>query len=449
MTENSDEIARVELPKRALKLSGSTIAWCISAFIAFAAAAIFWVPQILINNWLAGIKVDSSAARLAVGNAGQIVLFALGGIIALVGLALSLSRHALELQVAEADKDKESRRMKELIEQRRSDAEREFRTRFSQAVSLLSNVERATTRQAGVYALGALADDWDNFGRQDERQVCIDVLCGYLRSAWHTSGEASGDEKRIRSAAFDLIATHLRPGSGAVNWNGAVFNLQGSIIAFETNFRGISLTSSTIDLRRSTFDGAIASFAGSSFTGGVIQMDQSRFSDCEIRFEACTFAGTDVSFVDSKILDAHFWMTNIALEGGSLSFSGAELHDGGPRFGGSKFNDGHLALDNMTLIGGMMSFSRTIFREASVEFSYSEFAGTAVTFNNSKFLGSLVNFSYAELNAREVSFDDAAFIEGKLDFKKAVFNGGSLRINRKLIKAQPVTIEWKRQPEDD
>jgi uncharacterized protein YjbI with pentapeptide repeats len=449
MTDNSDEMTHAESPKRVPKLSGRTIAWCISAFIVLAAAAILWVPQILINNWLAGAKIDDGAARLAVSNAGQIVLFSLGGIIALVGLALSLSRHALELEVAEDDKKKESRRMKELVEQRKSEAERELRARFSQAVSLLSNVEKATTRQAGVYALGALADDWDNFGRRDERQVCIDVLCGYLRSTWDSSGKTSGDEKRIRSAAFDLIATHLRPGSGAVNWNGAVFNLQGSIVAFETNFRGISLTSGTLDLRRSTFVDAIASFAGSSFAGGAILMDESRFSDSEMRFEACTFSGADVSFVDAKISDAQFWVTNIALEGGSLSFSGAELLGGHIRFGGSKFNDGHLALDNMSLIGGEMSFSRAIFRETSVEFSYSEFAGTAATFNNAKFLGSWLNFSYAEFNSREIVFDDAVFVEGKLDFKKAVFGGGSLRINRRSITGQPVAIAWKHQGGDE
>jgi uncharacterized protein YjbI with pentapeptide repeats len=449
MTDSFDETIRNETPERVSKLPVGTIAWCIFAFIACAAVAIFWVPQLLINNWLAGQKIDAGTARLAVSNAGQIVLFALGGIIALVGLALSLSRHALELQVAEDDKNKESRRMRELVEQRKSDAERELRARFSQAVSLLSDVGRATTRQAGVYALGALADDWDNFGRRDERQVCIDVLCGYLRSAWDPRGETSGDEKRIRSAAFDLIATHLRPGSGAVDWNGAMFNLQGSMIAFETNFRGITLTSGALDLRRSTFDGAIASFAGSSFKGGTMQMDQARFSDCEIRFESCTFDGTDVSFVDSKLINAQFWMTNIALEGGSLSFSGTELLDGGIRFGGSRFNDGHLGLDNMSLVGGMMSFSRVTFREASVEFSYSEFAGTAVTFTKSKFLGSWLNFSYAEFNSNEISFDDAAFVDGRLDFRHAKFDGGSLRINRKLITNQPVEVQWKRQGSDD
>jgi hypothetical protein len=425
------------------------IMWWVAAFVVMSAAAIIWVPQWLINNWLADTKVDAATVRLSVSNAGQIVLFALGGIIALVGLSLSLSRHALELEEAVENRSKESRRVQELVEQRQSDAERELRARFSQAVALLSDPDRATTRQAGVYALGALADDWDNFGRPDERQVCIDVLCGYLRSAWDTSGEGAEDEKRIRSAAFDLIGTHLRPRSGAKNWNGAAFNLRGVTLGFEVNLRNIRLTSGVLDLRGAQFLGATGNFAGSTFAGGSLQLDNSRFNESQLRFEHCVFSGAEISFTASRFIDTQVWMTSIDLQAGSLSFSETELTSGHMRFGGAKFNEGYLALDSMSLKGGALSFSRAIFRDANVEFSDSQFLGTAVSFNHSKFLGSWLSFSRAKLISGEVNFDDASFVHGKLDFDKAVFQGGSLRIHRKIISSQPVEIKWQRSHEND
>ena len=57
---------------------------------------------------------------------------------------------------------------------RRAESDR-LSARFAAAAEQLGH-ERAAIRLAGVYALGRLADDWP-----DQQQVCIDVLCGYLR----------------------------------------------------------------------------------------------------------------------------------------------------------------------------------------------------------------------------------------------------------------------------
>lgn len=39
-----------------------------------------------------------------------------------------------------------------------------------------------TTRQAALYGLGALADDWDVFGRSDEVQVYVEAITAHLRA---------------------------------------------------------------------------------------------------------------------------------------------------------------------------------------------------------------------------------------------------------------------------
>src|SRR6185369_1269436 len=66
-------------------------------------------------------------------------------------------------------------------------AEREvvqkFNERFGSAAEQLAN-ESPAVRLAGVYAMAGLADDW-----ADKRQVCVDVLCGYLRISQERDGE--------------------------------------------------------------------------------------------------------------------------------------------------------------------------------------------------------------------------------------------------------------------
>jgi uncharacterized membrane-anchored protein YhcB (DUF1043 family) len=60
-------------------------------------------------------------------------------------------------------------------------AEQHIRTlneRFATAAEKLGGDKPPAVRLAGVYAMAGLADDWEA-----NRQVCIDVLCGYLRIA--------------------------------------------------------------------------------------------------------------------------------------------------------------------------------------------------------------------------------------------------------------------------
>jgi hypothetical protein len=51
-----------------------------------------------------------------------------------------------------------------------------FDSSFARAAEMLSIGSRATLRLAGAYALARLADD-----RQENRQICVDVLCAYIR----------------------------------------------------------------------------------------------------------------------------------------------------------------------------------------------------------------------------------------------------------------------------
>lgn len=104
-----------------------------------------------------------------------------------------------------------------------------LRERYS-AIAAQIGHESAAIRQAGVYALTALADDWHAFGEDDERQVCIDLLQWYLRVPFPESddpNEPNLPEREIRQTIVGiLIRRRRRPASDPKSWEKAVISLE-------------------------------------------------------------------------------------------------------------------------------------------------------------------------------------------------------------------------------
>lgn len=227
------------------------------AFVILGGILLVKAPEILLMNWLPNGSVKEHGQLL--GLAAQIVLFALGGIIAIVGVALSLSRHGEELDAAErerwrlnherekdalqrrSDLASEAQRIRELEHQRAVDARREMRSRLLTAVSLLSS-KSAHERKAALYALGALADDWAAVDRRAEVQECINVICGYLRAPLPYSEEDVStpiDEVDVRSTGYEVLTDHLRRTDGNESWGTYRINLTRAIIDFPVDFSDI------------------------------------------------------------------------------------------------------------------------------------------------------------------------------------------------------------------
>jgi hypothetical protein len=402
----SDQLAADGGPKeKRHALRAQVILPCIILFVIGSGWALIYVPNWLLVNWYAGVAVSSAALRLSLGNAAQIVLFALGGVIALVGVSLSLARHGLELDNAVDSREKEALRVKELDHDRRVEAERELRSRFAQAVTLLSDVDKPTTRQAGVYALGALVDDWKAFGRIDEMQVCIDVLCGYLRSRYSTKDASANDERRVRSAAFNLIGSHFRPGDRP-SWDGAAFNIRGAYIDYEVDFWSAQINESDIDLRDAIFAGGTQWFDNMVLAGG------------RVRFDGATFSGSTVK------------MDNTTLDSGTIRFNGCRLIRGNISLEDSIFTGGSLRLDKFEFRGGDMSFEHV------------RFAGSSTTFNKVEFTGGKVWLDEAEFRVGQVVVLQGVFDKGIFSFNDVVFNGGSIEVGGQVFSSAPVIIPW-------
>jgi hypothetical protein len=184
---------------------------------------------------------------------------------------------------------------KALEEQReqldRTLAEQRTRTlneRFATAAGQLGSDKPPEVRLAGVYAMAGLADDWP-----ENRQTCVDVLCGYLRMPYEPDpGQDAPRPERlafrasreVRHTVIRVITAHLKD-DAAVSWQGLDF-----------------------DFIEVVFDGG--DFFGAVFSGGRVRFRDAVFSSGEVVFTGAVFSGGRVDF------------TAAGFSGGTVDFSG-------------------------------------------------------------------------------------------------------------------------------
>lgn len=228
------------------------------AFVVVGALSLLILPNMLLHNWFPG--TDETERRKLLASAAQIILFSLGGLIAVVGVALSLLRHRQELEANSRDRahanrlqeahESEIDRARQASEDaqaaRTRDAERELRARFVQAIDLLSSSDSATRRAAAMHALGALADDWLALQRDEEAQVCIDMLCTYLRSP-SISRPSGPDESMVRRVGYGILRSHLLI-DARNSWSRFPILLTDAYIDFDVDLSYIRIANS-LDLR--------------------------------------------------------------------------------------------------------------------------------------------------------------------------------------------------------
>jgi Pentapeptide repeats (9 copies) len=205
----------------------------------------------------------------------------------------------------------------------RADAE-QLAQRYTTAASQLGH-EKAAVRLAGVYAMARLADDWD-----EQRQMCIDVLCAYLRMPYETdpaSEKYREGEREVRYTIIRLIRDHLRDPSAPTTWCG----------------RDLDFTNATFDggnFRSAKFTGGEVSFTGTKFTGGVVSSGSTEFTDGKVSFSDAKFTGGEVSFSGAKFTGGELSFYCAEFIGSKVSFSDAVFTGCGVYFIDAKFADG-------------------------------------------------------------------------------------------------------------
>lgn len=172
----------------------------------------------------------------------------------------------------------------------------EFRDRYVDAATQLGSPD-AATRMAGIYALAQLADEWGRERDRSKRQMCVDVLCAYLRIPYGPQDGAAPDrpgEREVRRTLIRVIRDHLREdkvGDPDLRWSNLSFSFEGAY-----------------------FD--CGDFTGARFAGGFVS------------FHATTFAATGTIHFRDVTFATRAFFGSAVVESGTVDFRGAALEPG-------------------------------------------------------------------------------------------------------------------------
>ena len=257
-----------------------------------------------------------------------------------------------------------------------------FGERFTAIKAQLGDAQPAV-RLDGVRAMAGLADDW-----KENRQTCVDVLCGYLRLPYDPDpgSDADPDERNafqanreIRHTVIRVITAHLQA-SAAVSWQGLNFDFTGVV------------------------------FDGGDFAAPVLggrSASRAVFSGGQVGFTRAVFSGGQVGF------------TRAVFSGGQVGFTGAVFSGGQVDFDYAEFSGGQVDFDYAEFSGGEVDFSRAVFSGGQVGFTGAVFSGGEVGFGRARFSGGQVGFTGARFSGGEIHFDDTRFYAGRVGFDNA------------------------------
>ncbi|CAM5545489.1 putative protein YjbI with pentapeptide repeats OS=Streptomyces griseomycini OX=66895 GN=FHS37_001652 PE=4 SV=1 [Streptomyces griseomycini] len=305
--------------------------------------------------------------------------------------------------------------------------------RYTTAAEQLGH-DQAAVRLAGVYALAHLADDW-----VEQRQVCIDVLCAYLRMPYQPDPTQPGHregEREVRHAMIRVIRDHLRDPWAPNSWCSYHFDFteatfdggdfSGSHFRGKTTFLRSSFTSGTINFGRSRFSEGNASFVGADFQGGTVHFDEAEFSGGKVNFHGARFRGSAVRFTRAVFNGSTVNLNQAEFSQGNVTFADATFGSGTVDFTQADFNGGRIIFTDSTFNGATVSLTDAEFSDGTADFTRAEFNGGSVSLGNSVFSGGTVALTDAQFKDGTVSFTGAAFRDGTIDFTGSGFSGGSV-----------------------
>ncbi|MFD4656345.1 trypsin-like peptidase domain-containing protein [Kitasatospora sp. NPDC058444] len=271
-------------------------------------------------------------------------------------------------------------------------------------------------RLAAVYGLAGLADDWGRAGENQQRQTCIDILCGHLRiPITPFPGDNAPPKKlrvwranhEVRHAIIGLIRDHLRK-DAHTSWRSCDF-----------------------DFTKARFDGG--SFRDAEFSGWVkFHGAEFRAGDgIDVTFEGATFSpGCRVEFWGATFAGSHpIIFRNTEFAGGSVMFQDAQFEAKTVAFDGARFTGADVSFRGATFKQGTVTFNpsdqgHVEFAQEKVDFSGAHFQGGKITFRHALFNGATVLFGGTYTDAT-IGFWDTGFKNGRISFENASFDLGT------------------------
>ncbi|MFA3875703.1 pentapeptide repeat-containing protein [Streptomyces sp. MMCC 100] len=286
--------------------------WALSRHIAVVlalGAALFLLSACLV--WAAlGFPALTGPHALAADKRFDLIKISLS-VVAGVGGVLALVVAYRRQRLAEAAEHREDTRL--------------FNERFVTASSQLGH-ELPMVRLAGIHALAGLADDWP-----EQRQVCINVLCAYLRMPYTPSDTPwyHDEESEIRLSLTGIITEHLREGA-STSWEGHDFDFTRAVLR-AADFSGAHFSGGRVSFSLVRFTGGWASFDDAHFSGSRVTFGGTDFADGRVTFARTSFSGGEVSFDGAEFNGARVSFLGARFTGGVVDLSGADRdHFGTP-----------------------------------------------------------------------------------------------------------------------
>lgn len=224
----------------------------------------------------------------------------------------------------------------------------DLRNRYARSAEQLAS-EKSAVQMAGLHSLAALADDWKALDNNDEQQVCISLLCSFVKEA-----ASAGGRSEVADAAVTIVTSRLRKDLSAVDkrWSDRIITLEHANLGLELvdatvrdghlilrdctwhetgMIKGLHLQSGVMELQ-----GEFVSpwFMGAQFEGGRLELHPAyRESEVDITFADCDFNGGSVfvspfigQAVSVDFIDCHFTDGNVVMSivgaSSSVRFSG-------------------------------------------------------------------------------------------------------------------------------
>ncbi|CCH35595.1 pentapeptide repeat-containing protein [Actinosynnema sp. NPDC047251] len=322
--------------------------------------------------WLLGRPALPSAASFTTAELLDLLkigLAVVGGLGAVVALAVAYRKQ----QVSEAAHTIATR-------QDERESTKFFNERYGKAAEQLGH-ESFAVRLAGVYAMAGLANDWPQ-----QRQTCVDVLCGYLRTPYPRDDRT---EREVRQAIITtLLGQDWRSRALRMDFRGVEFenlDLAGQSFTGDHMFDNATFHGDLTDFRNATFRGTVTfrgarftaadtsfvgitarqatlAFTGAEFTGDLVDFGGARLTESELDLSGCTFRGTTLDFsgLDAVPVDP------VTGRESSLVLRSADAERCTIRFAGSRVNHLRLHLDGARFADCVLEADGVVAAEADL-----------------------------------------------------------------------------------
>jgi hypothetical protein len=221
----------------------------------------------------------------------------------------------------------QSKQLDRTLEEQRA---RTLNERFATAAYMLGIDQPAAVRLSGIYAMSGLADDWE-----DNRQTCIDVLCGYLRMPYPADpGDGEKQlgflaDREVRYTVIRVITAHLRD-EARKSWQDKEFDFTGAV--FDGGDFSDAVFSGNVRFSSAVFSDGVVSFHGAKFAGGWVRFRSAVFSHSTVSFRSAVFSHGRVSFTLAEFSGGAVDFRTANFAGGDVDFSKAASWTHRPQF---------------------------------------------------------------------------------------------------------------------